>query len=290
MTKKTLLVLGGGCGGIALAKAATKADIAVVVVDRKEFFDVTFANVRVSVRPAGAPGMAMPYAEIPGMGTVKMGVVTELTKSSATLEGGEVIPFDYCAICTGSTHKGGAWVQPQGTTISEREAEIKATSEQAVDRFLGFVDACDEVAVDFARIYLHLTMDIMHCTDTEFASVTRVVDRIIHSFTDVVKQVSIQIDEDELFKHAIDILPESVSSLAICAMPRKETIDAISALKRPLRVRFLDTFNVSKSLVQLAVDAEALVPGLKFNISGTEEEEEGSEEGPEEEPESDDLL
>jgi hypothetical protein len=166
---------------------------------------------------------------------------------------------------------------------------------EAVDRFLGFVDACDEVAVDFARIYLTLNMDIVHCTDTEFASVTRVVDRIIDSFTDVVKHVSIKIDKDDLFKHAVDILPESVSSLTICAMPRKETIDAISALKRPLRVHFMYTLNMSKSLVQLAVDAEALVPGLKFNISGTEPESEPeseSEEEPEEEPESesDDLM
>ncbi|KAG1657550.1 hypothetical protein FOA52_005436 [Chlamydomonas sp. UWO 241] len=111
---------------------ATKAGLDVIVVDRKEFFDIVFANVRFSVRPAGAPGVAVPYADIPGMGTVKMGVVTELTKSSATLEGGEVIPFDYCAICTGSTHRGGAWVQPQGTTISDREAEVKATSEQVI--------------------------------------------------------------------------------------------------------------------------------------------------------------
>eukprot|EP00798_Chlamydomonas_sp_ICE-L_P022621 gene22621-29764_t len=139
MAPKSLLIVGGGTAGAFCAKEAKASglDLGVTIVDRKDFFDIQFANVRYAVKPDLdffdiqfanvryavkpdlVPGIHVPFTDIPGIGTFKKGTVTAMTKSTATLDSGEELKFDYLVICTGSTNGSGAWAQAQGTTIAE---------------------------------------------------------------------------------------------------------------------------------------------------------------------------
>eukprot|EP00955_Chlamydomonas_euryale_P065732 359328-Chlamydomonas_euryale.AAC.11 len=83
-----------------------------------------YANLRYAVQPKAVTGLNIPYSEIKGV-THKKATVAKMTKSSAELSTGEVIDFDFAVIATGSTNGGGVWAQPQGTTLAEREAEVK---------------------------------------------------------------------------------------------------------------------------------------------------------------------
>mmetsp|Transcript_17597 Transcript_17597/g.52877 ORF Transcript_17597/g.52877 Transcript_17597/m.52877 type:complete len:382 (-) Transcript_17597:521-1666(-) len=125
--KKKLLVIGGGTGGAILAVDAAKKGMDVTLVDRKDFANVMYANLRYAVQPKAVTGLNIPYSEIKGV-THKKATVAKMTKSSAELSTGEVIDFDFAVIATGSTNGGGVWAQPQGTTLAEREAEVKETS------------------------------------------------------------------------------------------------------------------------------------------------------------------
>ena len=55
-------------------------------------------------------------------------------KNSATLEGGEVLTFDYAVVATGSTNAAGAYAQPQCLQLAGRKPELQATAEQVMRR------------------------------------------------------------------------------------------------------------------------------------------------------------
>lgn len=61
-----------------------------------------------------------------GIKNFMQGVVATLSANQATLESGEVIPFDYCAICAGGNQPG-AWAKADShdvTTLAGRIAQM----------------------------------------------------------------------------------------------------------------------------------------------------------------------
>ncbi|EGB01836.1 hypothetical protein AURANDRAFT_72905, partial [Aureococcus anophagefferens] len=63
--------------------------------------------------------------------TFKQGKVETLTKESATLAGGDVVPFDYCVVATGGSYGAGAiWTaRPDELTAAARKAGFEAEHE-----------------------------------------------------------------------------------------------------------------------------------------------------------------
>lgn len=100
-------VIGGGYGGIAVAKALdNKAN--VVVFDRKQFFYHNIASLRVSVAGASRiDDIALPYTNVLKHGHVVQAEVTEIDPRGKTVRvhGHEhPIRFDYLVIATGTSY------------------------------------------------------------------------------------------------------------------------------------------------------------------------------------------
>lgn len=101
--KSKLLVIGGGFAGVTIAsKAVAFAD--VTLVDPKGYFDITWAVVRGIVDGNMAQRMMADYKDFPSLGRVVAATVTKLSAKEAVLSSGEVVPFDYVAIASGSSY------------------------------------------------------------------------------------------------------------------------------------------------------------------------------------------
>ncbi|CAD7704388.1 unnamed protein product [Ostreobium quekettii] len=122
-TKPSVLVIGGGPGGVSVARQLFNvAD--VTVVDPSPYFEVHWGCLRAVVEPALADRMLVPYESIPRLGTFVNGKVAELGEKSAKLSDGTVLDFDYAVVCTGSGY-GDAVVKARQASLAERKATIQ---------------------------------------------------------------------------------------------------------------------------------------------------------------------
>ncbi|GFR49546.1 hypothetical protein Agub_g11590 [Astrephomene gubernaculifera] len=126
--KPRLLVIGGGFAGVKLAFQCRKF-AEVTLVDPKDYIEITWATVRGIIDDRVASRSIIEYKDIPNIGRVLQGTVTRLTPQEATLSTGEVLPFDYAALCCGSSYSDSAFKSAAATTRGQRLAELQALSE-----------------------------------------------------------------------------------------------------------------------------------------------------------------
>ncbi|MEW5306047.1 MAG: hypothetical protein WDW36_008548 [Sanguina aurantia] len=125
----TLLVIGGGFAGTHLA-LKLQGVYDVTLVTSKKYFEVTYATVRSAVNPEFAKRTTIDYDEVPRLGRVVTGTVARLDTTSATLASGEVLHFDFVAICTGSSYSSNLGKSIASVTKAERLNELQGVYEQ----------------------------------------------------------------------------------------------------------------------------------------------------------------
>jgi len=103
MKKQTdVLIIGGGFGGLGVAQKLSKNGVSVTLVDRKNYFEVTFAMLRSVANPKLLGNMPRKlYSDFIG-GAFIQASVESMNDEEAKLSNGEIIRFKQAIISSGS--------------------------------------------------------------------------------------------------------------------------------------------------------------------------------------------
>jgi apoptosis-inducing factor 2 len=101
--RPTVVVVGGGYGGIAVAKALDETS-EVVLVEPKDAFMHNIAALRALVDPSWLPRIFLPYAGLLTNGRVVRDRAVEVDPHRVALASGEEISADYVVLATGSSY------------------------------------------------------------------------------------------------------------------------------------------------------------------------------------------
>src|SRR5258706_16017588 len=102
-SRPTVVVVGGGYGGVNVAKALD-ADVDVVLVEPKDSFVHNVGALRALVEPTFLPKIFLPYDRLLTHGRVARDRAVEDGAHRVGLASGEVIAADYVVLATGSTY------------------------------------------------------------------------------------------------------------------------------------------------------------------------------------------
>jgi NADH dehydrogenase FAD-containing subunit len=101
--RPTVVVIGGGYGGVKVAKALD-ADVDVVLVEPKDAFVHNIGALRALVEPTFLPKIFLPYDHLLANGRVVRDRAVEVSAHRVVLASGEAIDADYVVLATGSTY------------------------------------------------------------------------------------------------------------------------------------------------------------------------------------------
>lgn len=122
-----VLVVGGGFGGLRVVHELqrSKCPVEITLVDRKSYFEVTYATLRTLTNPSFAGGTQRKAFDEFLQASFIQGEVTALVDQSATLADGQEIPFDFAVIATGTSYPSlPAAKSETALTLETRIAEI----------------------------------------------------------------------------------------------------------------------------------------------------------------------
>jgi NADH dehydrogenase FAD-containing subunit len=120
--RPTVLVVGGGYGGIRVAKALD--DIAeVTLLDPKEAFVHNIAGWRALVEPEWLDRIFFPYERLLAEGRFVRGRATSVDGPRVTLASGETLEADYLVLATGSSYPFPAKVEEPDVASARRRVE-----------------------------------------------------------------------------------------------------------------------------------------------------------------------
>lgn len=105
MTKQTdVLIIGGGFAGAAAAQKLAENGVDVMLVDRKDYFEVTFATVRNVTDPQRIGNTPRKLYRDFIKGTFIQATIASMNDKEATLTNGETIRFNRAIIASGSRY------------------------------------------------------------------------------------------------------------------------------------------------------------------------------------------
>jgi NADH dehydrogenase FAD-containing subunit len=97
-------IVGGGYGGVTLAKSLD--DVAeVVLIEQRDTFAHNVAALRAVANPSWAARLFVPYDRLLARGRVLRGRAVAVSPSAVTLASGTVVTADYVVLASGSTHR-----------------------------------------------------------------------------------------------------------------------------------------------------------------------------------------
>lgn len=99
-----VLIVGGGFAGVSAAQALEKQGIKTTLVDRKDYFEVTFATLRNVADPAKTGNQARKYYRDFLSGAFIQSRVMDMSATSARLEDGTEITFENGIIASGTRY------------------------------------------------------------------------------------------------------------------------------------------------------------------------------------------
>lgn len=104
MIQTDVLIIGGGFAGVSVAQELEKNGIKTTLVDKKDYFEVTFATLRNVADPEKTQDRARKkYQDFLASTFIQSGVV-ELSRESALLENGTHIAFKQAVIASGTRY------------------------------------------------------------------------------------------------------------------------------------------------------------------------------------------
>jgi NADH dehydrogenase FAD-containing subunit len=101
--RPTVVVVGGGYGGVNVAKALD-AEVEVVLIEPKDAFVHNIGALRALVEPTFLPKIFLPYDRLLTHGRVVRDRAVEVSAHRVVLASGEAIAADYVVLATGSTY------------------------------------------------------------------------------------------------------------------------------------------------------------------------------------------
>jgi NADH dehydrogenase FAD-containing subunit len=101
--RPTVVVIGGGYGGVNVAKALDD-HVDVVLVEPKDAFVHNIGALRALVEPGFLPSIFLPYDRFLANGRVVRDRAVEVSARRVVLASGEAIDADYVVLATGSTY------------------------------------------------------------------------------------------------------------------------------------------------------------------------------------------
>ncbi|KAI3982602.1 hypothetical protein MKX01_031341 [Papaver californicum] len=147
--KKRIVVVGGGIGG-ALAAKSLQSDADVVLIDPKEYFEITWAGMRAKVEPSVAERMVMKHRDYFTNGRLVMSSAVGATEMEILTADGESIPYDYLVIATGHND---SFPKTKSERIEQYQAEYNKIESADSILIIGGgpsgVELAGELAVDF---------------------------------------------------------------------------------------------------------------------------------------------
>ncbi|XP_044469244.1 apoptosis-inducing factor homolog B-like [Mangifera indica] len=101
---KRVVVIGGGMAGSLIAKTLQySAD--VTLIDPKEYFEITWANLRTMVEPSFGERTVINHRDYLVNARIITSTATNITENEVMTADGHVIPYDYLVIATGHTER-----------------------------------------------------------------------------------------------------------------------------------------------------------------------------------------
>ncbi len=121
-----VLIVGGGFAGVSVAQALVKKDIETVLVDQKDYFEVTFANLRNLAAPQVTRDKARKKYTDFISGKFIQNRLVELLANKARFEDGTEIVFKRVVIASGSRYPSMPVAKSnRAMGIQERNAEFE---------------------------------------------------------------------------------------------------------------------------------------------------------------------
>ncbi len=128
----SIVIVGGGFSGMFLANELIKrGKEQVILIDKKEYFEVTYAIPRDLVNPEKLEFNPRKLYKDMVPHNFTLGEVKEVFGDFVQLDSGEKIDFDYLIICTGSNYESLPLLKANNVkTIEERETQIREEREK----------------------------------------------------------------------------------------------------------------------------------------------------------------
>ncbi|HCH23234.1 MAG TPA: hypothetical protein DE179_02950 [Oceanospirillaceae bacterium] len=166
-----VLIIGGGFAGANAAQHLAKHGVKTLLVDKKDFFEVTFATLRNAVDPKTVGNTARKYYQDFIQGDYVQAAVTELHANKATLDNGASVEFQQAIIASGSSYKNLAMAKPQNSlNLDRRNQELLQEHDQLTAANSVLIIGGGIVGVELAGevAYAHPDKKVIlaHATDT----------------------------------------------------------------------------------------------------------------------------
>ncbi|KYQ93160.1 putative apoptosis inducing factor [Tieghemostelium lacteum] len=194
--KKTVVVVGGGYGGITICKQLDQK-FNVILIERKKAFFHNIGAPRLLIEPEFHKKLYLPYDNLMKNGRVIYQTATEISPQKVVLDNGEEVAFDYLVIATGSNNPAPF---KSGLSLSEAPTYINSLSEQVAQAkkilIVGGGAVGVEVAGEIVYKYTDKEVTIVNPTDKLVANVF--VDKFYQNLSKKLKSNNIEVVVDKI--------------------------------------------------------------------------------------------
>lgn len=205
------LVIGGGFAGAIAAQELAKANVNVMLVDRKDYFEVTFAALRnLADFDTLKSTPRVKYKDFIRGVFVQAGV-SELTTSQAILDNGESIQFEQAIIATGSSYSSFPIAKStDALTFDARHQELKeAAAELASSKSVLIIGAGAvgvELAGEIAYKYPHINVTLAEASNSVLPIFNKKTQK---KSTEQLKALGVNIETNRLYQFKDGIYVDS---------------------------------------------------------------------------------
>ncbi len=139
MSKKKVVIVGGGYVGFEVAKEL-EAYADITVIEQRKAFVLPPAAIRALVQPELLDEIILPYDNLLKHGKVVRGRAVSVAQSEVILASGEVVPADFIVVATGSSYA--APFKPSGESIADfRQASSEISAQLRKAKSIAIVGA-----------------------------------------------------------------------------------------------------------------------------------------------------
>ncbi|GMN61000.1 hypothetical protein TIFTF001_030080 [Ficus carica] len=147
--KKRVVIVGGGVGGSFIARSL-QSSTDVVLVDQKDYFEITWGSLRAMVEPSFADRMVINHSDYLTNVRVVTSTATNVTETEVITADGYSLPYDYLVVATG--HKD-SFPRTRSERLNHYKSEFEKIKSADSILIVGGgptgVELAGEIAVDF---------------------------------------------------------------------------------------------------------------------------------------------